>query len=437
MKRRFASLLLSVLLLSPLALANGLNLNSMGSRALAMGGAFVGLADDFSAVFWNPAGIAFFEKDCLGFYGTDLIPMSTYKLEYQVPGMSTPITLVDAENETIHYLAGMGAYYHPISERIVAGLGVYVPSGLGIRWKGADLANISNDNPSINWQSRISLVTIAPTLAFKITDQISLGAALNVNYGMFDIGMYAGEASIPQPPYVVDLGQYEEDMTGWGYGATLGILIKPSETFSIGGTFRTQSKVQFSGEATISNLNFLGLQATSELERDVTWPIWLAGGVAFKPMDELTLTADIQYTQWSKMDVIETDFKNNYWQMLMAQSGQDEMPLHWKDATQFRFGAEYRIGSLALRGGYYMDPAVAPNKTMNILLPNYEYNVVTAGFGYHLNGLQLDFAVEYLMGKEREIDYTKVLTDPEYESAMPGIYNMNILVPNLSVSYRF
>ncbi|MBS3818489.1 outer membrane protein transport protein [bacterium] len=437
MKRRFAPICLSLLLLSPLAMANGLNLNSMGSRALAMGGAYVGLADDFSAVFWNPAGIAFFEKDCLGFYGTDLIPMSTYALEYQVPGTDTPITLVDAENETIHYLAGMGAYYHPVTENLVAGLGVYVPSGLGIRWKGEDMASISNGNPSINWESRVSMVTIAPTLAFKITDQISLGAALNVNYGMFNIGMHAGKVSIDQPPYMVDLGQYEEEMTGWGYGATVGILVKPSEKFSFGGTFRTQSKVQFSGEATISNLNYLGLQASSKLERDLTWPIWIAGGVAFNPMQELTLTADVQYTQWSELDVIVTDFKNISWQMIMARSGQDKMDLHWKDGTQFRFGAEYRINSLALRGGYYIDPAVAPDETMNILLPNYHYNVVTAGFGYHLNGLQLDFAVEYLMGKEREIDYRKVITDPNYESAMPGTYNMNVLVPNLSVSYKF
>ncbi|MEO6223141.1 MAG: hypothetical protein ABIP90_07805, partial [Vicinamibacterales bacterium] len=30
----------------------------IGSRALGMGGAFVAVADDPSAVFWNPAGLA-------------------------------------------------------------------------------------------------------------------------------------------------------------------------------------------------------------------------------------------------------------------------------------------------------------------------------------------------------------------------------------------
>ena len=31
----------------------------VGARALGMGGAFVGLADDASAGYWNPAGLAF------------------------------------------------------------------------------------------------------------------------------------------------------------------------------------------------------------------------------------------------------------------------------------------------------------------------------------------------------------------------------------------
>ena len=32
--------------------------DSVGTRAQGMGGAFVGVADDASAVFWNPAGLA-------------------------------------------------------------------------------------------------------------------------------------------------------------------------------------------------------------------------------------------------------------------------------------------------------------------------------------------------------------------------------------------
>jgi len=44
----------------------------LGSRPLAMGGAFSGLADDANAVFWNPAGLAQLKgRSFTGTYNTD------------------------------------------------------------------------------------------------------------------------------------------------------------------------------------------------------------------------------------------------------------------------------------------------------------------------------------------------------------------------------
>jgi threonine dehydratase len=42
----------------------------VGARAEGMGGAFVAVADDPSAVFWNPAGIARLEEDKTQLVGT-------------------------------------------------------------------------------------------------------------------------------------------------------------------------------------------------------------------------------------------------------------------------------------------------------------------------------------------------------------------------------
>ena len=440
--KMFFSLVVFIALLGSQALANGLNLNSLGTKALTMGGAFVGLADDFSALYWNPAGMAQFNKKYFGFYGTDIIPSGTFKFAPSISGMGTR-SLVDAKTETKHYIAGMAAYFYPVSENVVAGIGVYVPSGLGNKWDGADFASITNNNPNLDWKSKIGLITVAPALGFKVNEQFSIGVALNINYGIFDIAMHAGSADTPLGK--IDLGQYEESMKGWGYGATFGVLVKPNETFSIGATFRTPCKVKFSGDATMSNLSLLGLTPTSDLEREITWPMWLAGGVAFKPTPNLTLTGDLQWTQWSKIEEIEADYKDITWQILMAASGDDIMAMYWEDKVQIRFGAEYRINTIAIRGGYYLDPSPAPDETMNVLLPNYDFNVFTLGLGYELNGLQIDLGIEYLIGKERSTSYEVIpLFFPpffeiqtEYGTAMPGTYKMNIIVPNVSISYKF
>lgn len=420
---------------SSLALANGLNLNSLGSRALAMGGAFVGLADDYSTIFWNPAGMTHFSTRYFGFYGTDIIPSGTYKL--QVPTPLGLVTAVDAKTETKHYLSGLAAYYHPINESLVAGIGLYVPSGLGAAWDGEDFSAITHQ-VAYQWESRIGMITLAPALAYKINDRVSVGGALNINYAMFSLKMHAGTAEPPQVPVEFDMGQYEEDLDGWGFGATFGLLVKPNDMISVGATVRTPSKIRFRGESIISNLDLLGFKEKSDSERTITWPWWAGVGVAVEPMEGLTLTGDLQWTQWSTIDEIETRYIDPYWNLFMTASGRDVQAMKWKDSMQLRFGAEYRVWeNLALRGGYYYDPAPAPERTLNVLLPSYTFNVFTLGLGYNLNGLVIDFGLEIFLAKEREVNYAKVITDPQWKSAQPGVYNMKMVVPNISISYKF
>ncbi len=452
-KKRMLLGLAALLALSAMSFANGLNLNSLGTKALTMGGAFVGLADDFSAIFWNPAGLANFKNKTLGVYGTDIIPSGTYALTipsqfvpYLLPAGANPM-VIDTKTVSKAYLGGLAAYIHPISENLVAAIGVYTPSGLGANWDGSKLAFISGGRTDIEWTSKVGLLTIAPTLAYKINDQLSLGASLNINYGMFDLAMYAGKADISAQVLQFDMGQYKESETGWGLGATIGVQFKPSQTFSLGATFRTASTIKFSGSASISNLPLLGFNQASDMKRELTWPMWLAGGVAYKPMDDLTITADLQWTQWSKIKTIDTTYTDAIWTTLMTASGKNEMAMYWQDALQIRFGAEYKLTKdLAIRGGYYIDPSPAPDRTMNILLPNYDFNVLTFGLAYSTGGFQIDAGFEYLMGKSRTIDFNKTFHhplisnpsyDPNYASAVPGVYGMKIIVPNISITYKF
>jgi len=460
MKSKKCLVALSVLLvLSPLAFANGLNLNSIGTRALSMGGAFVGLANDFSAIYWNPAGLAFFKNKTFGLFGVDIIPSGTYKLtvpyslgKYIFPGSTTDTTPIDTKTQTKHYFAGMAAYIHPISENLVAAIGVYTPSGLGSSWDGTQLSFISGGQTNIEWMSKIGMVTIAPTLAYKISDKFSLAASFNINYGMFDIKMYGGSVDLTAigiPNTAYNMGQYEESETGWGVGATIGLLFKPDDKTSIGLTFRTPSKVKFSGDATLANLGALpiGALSTSPLDREITWPMWIAVGLAFNPAEKLTLTFDGQWTQWSKIFELKANYTGAVWGTLMAMTKKDILPMYWDDKMQIRFGAEYRLSTaLALRAGYYIDKSPSPNKTMNILLPSYDFQVVTFGLGYSLGSLLLEAGFEYLIGADRDIPFAKTFNKPpipnpmydlDYARAVPGLYGMKIFAPTISITYKF
>ncbi len=403
--KRSITLVAFLALISSVAFANGLNLNGLGARAVAMGGAFVGLADDYTAVYWNPAGLAQLKKKTFGISGSLIIPSQTYK---------SPLASEAVKAESKIYPAGLIGFYFPASDKLTLGIGVYTPSGLGSKWKGSEIYGMDYELLSF-----IGVLTISPVIAYEINEQIMVGATLNLNYGMFSISRWAGLQAVPFPPFLFNMGQYEEDSTGWGVSGTFGLLVKPSDAFSFGLTYRTASKISMSGDASIENISALGASTKTEFERKVTSPMWFAAGIALKPTDKLTFTADAQYTNWGKLDELETEFTDPTWGAVDGT-----LKLDWVDKIQWRFGLEYLLSKWALRAGYYYDPAPAPDKTFTVLMPQFDYNAITFGFGYASNGFLLDFAAEYLMGKDRDVaPYPSGVLFPENN---PGLHTMSI-----------
>jgi len=393
--------------------ANGLNLNGNGSKANAMGGAFVGLANDFSAAYWNPAGLAQMTKASFSLYGADILPYGTYAYS---------AAQIDAKSTFKHYLIPGLGYFQPIGEKIVVGVYLNAPSGAGATWSGEDLKNLSRGT-AYNWNSKLGIFTLSPSIAVKLTKQIMVGATLDINYGMLEMAQ-------PIPVTSTLFTQYSEDLKGWALGGTFGLLIKPVKQFSFGVTYKLPFTAKLKGDVTIPAATGFQLPATDTGTRTATWPQWLAAGIAVKPTDKLTLTADVQYTNWKKLDTIPITFANDGWQGAFAPNAAYE--LLWKDTTQFRFGAEYMVNnSLALRAGYYFDPNPGPVTTQNILLPEFKYNWVTFGLGYTSEKILIDASFEYGTGA----DIAVVTYIPGQN--MPGLHGMKILAPSLSFTYKF
>ena len=58
MSIRFQRLFIALALVTPAGSAAAQTFEVVGTRAAGMGGAFVAVADDASATYWNPAGLA-------------------------------------------------------------------------------------------------------------------------------------------------------------------------------------------------------------------------------------------------------------------------------------------------------------------------------------------------------------------------------------------
>jgi long-chain fatty acid transport protein len=415
--------------------ANGLNLNGFGARATAMGGAYVSLANDYTAVFWNPAGLALLKQPTLGLAGDILIPSSSYAL-----GAFT----MDTNKK--YYPAGLVGYFQPIGDRVVVGVGAFTLSGLGASWNnmGVEAATLAalglppaalvpgGTITTYKWESFIASISLAPSIAVQLTDQLYLGAAVNINYGFFQMDRWAGVMYVNPPGFYFNPGQQTLDVKGWGFGATVGLLYKPVEQVSIGVTYRTQAKMKMSGSLDMTNMAVLGMATSSGTKMDVTSPMWLAGGISVKPVPELTLSFDAHYTNWAKVDSIPLTFDDPDWSENLAG---EALEMRWKDKIQLRSGVEYSFGKLAIRGGYYYDPAPAPDETLNVLVPSFTFNSIAGGFGYKSGGFTLDIGFEYLMGKDRTV--AAAFDDEGGLMNMPGHYEMKILVPVIGLSYAF
>ncbi len=407
------------------AYSNGLNLNGMGAKAISMGGAFIAIADDYSAVFWNPAGLTQMDKANFSAFSSFIVPTGTYV--YSPAG-------IDIETTSKTFPAPALTYYKPLSDKLVFGFTFYATSGAGAYWNGADLAPFNTGFPvntkAYTWESQVGGLTVSPVIAYKVSDKFSLGATLNVTYGMLDMNRQANGF------------QYTESATGIGFGATFGAMFKPSDKFSIGFTFKTPQKLTLKGDIALEGLSAAvpipGLTDSVETTRDITWPMWAGVGVAFKPTDKLTIAFDIQYTKWSTLDELPAETDDTMWNTALPFVGKliegATYELMWEDAIQYRLGFEYKLSdTFALRGGYYYDPAPAPETHLNILLPSITYNVFTFGFGYSTEKITLDVGMEYLKGADRDADLAGVIAG----TAMPGTHGMNMLVPTIGFTYKF
>jgi len=427
MRKYFSLIIVMVFFSTSAVFGNGLSLNSIGPKSLGMGGAYIGLANDYSAAYWNPAGISQLEGTQIAVFFTDIVPSGTYKLTFPAAMGGAK---VDAKTESNHYFSPNIMGYLPLlgGEKLTVGLGAYVPAGLGAEWDGADLAAFGA-GAQFEWMSKIGVFNVSPAVAYQVCEKISVGAAVNIFYGMMDMKrpvdtfnmmtQQAGEDGI------VDT-QYEESGSGFGFGFAFGFLVKPINMLSLGLSFKTKNTVAFEGTAEMTNM------PKSDYSRDLAWPTWIGAGIALTPLEKLTITADVQISQWSKTeDVITTEYKDANWKAAMGATGGDKMELKWDDATQIRVGAQYQLTEkFAFRAGYYHDPAPAPDETTNIIFPSITYDALTVGATYALWKFNVDFGFEYLMGKDREIPF-----EEKYE--MPGTHGMNIIAPSLGLSYIF
>ena len=372
--------------------AGGYETFGLGARASSMGGAFIGLADDWTASYWNPAGLAQLEGGAVGFdflspHATlrgsgsyaNLPPgpetAETYKWTKDIfinySGMEPDQFNKTSVSEHFYQPQGLGCYY--TFPEFTAALTFYSPLGYYTDWKDT----ISYGMGEIYGKNFQSLVTISSqlTLARELFDGLYAGLGVSLLYDHLE----RKSEKIVSNSGILDY-TYEFHMKNDGFGAEghAGLLYKACDWLSVGGVYRTGATVKLTGKTT-SSLTLAGANEdthdTYKFRHPPTWGI----GVAVKPAgDRVTFTADFQQTLWS---FYRTNVQYDQEGMLLQSSSYDE---DWSDSDRLRVGCEYMLKpTWALRGGFAYDESPLPAKAVSMAhIPDVDRKNITFGTGF-------------------------------------------------------
>ena len=248
--KQLRSILLSAMMLLIIGqlFAGGFALSGVGSKATALGGAFRALADDGSAMYWNPAGLAFQDENSVSLGGTFILPSASWEptAAYAAANPGYQAKEYEAEKSLRAFpnlLVTMAK-----NERIKYGLGVFVPYGLGTTWSAYENPSSAliyqGGFPENDMLSSIQVIDVHPTIAYKLLDNLSLGAGLSLYYGNIHIAQLEIMPTSVFTPVTFDMAG-----KGIGFGANLGVMYQPLEKLSLGLSGKIPSDIPLKGDA--------------------------------------------------------------------------------------------------------------------------------------------------------------------------------------------
>jgi long-chain fatty acid transport protein len=422
MKLLCAAVLGTVWGASSLCFGAGFKVSEQGAKAMALANAFAAQADDPSALYYNPAGIAFLPGAQLSLGSTAILVPQT-----QFTG-TTPLTgnpPFDTGTSVVTERAKRDIFIAPTIYATYSLDTVPVSFGLGIN-SIYPLAKSWDDSSAFRSQVQtvsIKPINFQPTVAYRFDDlKLAVAAGLDITYAMVSLQkmVYSPvvDPNAPAAPFgAYELGSLGVDGTATALGYNLGLAWKPRPDLSFGVAYRSKITLDITGDAnflatTATGMGAIGLtdtsifpysrtRATSAASTTITLPDSLDLAVAWKPNDKLTLEFDVTRTGWSSFDKLELHFDSA---QLAAFNNRPD-PRNWQDVLAYKFGAQYAVNPmLDLRAGYSYDTSPVPNSTVDPLLPDSDRNSVSVGCGIHRGMASLDLAYMWVHFLTRSVN---------------------------------
>ena len=339
------------------AFANGFDQNNMGMRGGAMASAFTGVADDATAIYYNPGGMTAI-KDGTWNYDADLIIIFSDFMWEATNGE-------EHKSDEMEYVPGL--YVVTSSGDLSYGIGIYAPYGGG---------TVKYDT---GFEATIAYFAITPSIAYKITPALSAGVGISVYYGIFNLKMPG-------------MGEVKTDgICGWSWDA--GLMYKATTDLNLGLSVKSQVPIKMKGTAEMGG-------SKNDANVEFTLPYYFIAGIGYKVTPDILIDADFWYMQWKKMDEIT----------LSVDGVPNDIPFktYYGNSYDAMIGAEYSASrDLRINAGFKYEKQVASKDEGVSVMLNCETNRYTfvAGLGYFIiENLEISMNLAFVLGVDNKVD---------------------------------
>lgn len=381
MKRLHLLTFASFLCQSTVAFAGGYQLTEY--TAVGLGRSFAGAGvtgDDFSAIAMNPAGMTL--KQSGGQFGANLVMLKgraegTYTDSHGFPVQNSSTNSHAGKIDVKAGLPHMFAQYAYEDWRF--GIGFYVPFGLSAKyttddWFGSDI--------SVN--SKITVYDIAPTIAYKIGDTLSIGVSLlmeKCTARMTNSLKYANGGSS-------EGGSSMNADATMNFGYNIGIMVAPSENLRLGVSYRTKTEHNIDGphDVVAGGAERHGIVGTT-----LQFPEHVLLSASYDMNAKWTLGTMAKWTRWSRFDVLKLS-------STVSSASIDEK---WKNVWQISVGADYRHNEKwTFRFGLGYDESGIPDAAHRTArVPDADRIMLSGGVSYIQPKYQIDFGYMHMFFK--------------------------------------
>lgn len=402
-----------------------------GARALGMGNAYTGVASDFSALFWNPAGLAqiqhgefsfglshLINKDNSTFFNTNeaytnnATKLNSLGLVFPLPVRRGNAVIAFGYTRQSDFTTGVSFKgFNPNSSIIQT----WAPNGQrypeevtlaeDLLLAGADTNTGRFISPITGRLTQLGKVTEEGGLsnwsaggAIDIARNLSVGITLTYVSGTYQYArnykeqdndrIYTDTLVINGQVFDFDELIVDDDVEGdlSGVSAKFGLMFRLPERFRFGVTiktptsFRVKETFNTTAQSFFDNGDTFGpFDSPGSNEYDVVTPWVFSAGASFIIKD-LVLSSDIEYTDWTQLR-----FEDANADLIAYNRKMKEL---FRGTANLRVGAEYDLHNVRLRGGviyntspYQGDPS------------SFDQKYITAGLGVPLGeSTMLDLA---------------------------------------------